>query len=218
MTVEHRLQQLESSSRFMKGVLTLGTLIAVAVITAGATSVASKVLDVQKLILRDEAGNERGQLFATEKAWGLILLNRDGTKAVSVVSTKEVNGFLLSDPNGNVRQSLTSNLGETYWSILRPGSDQPQFEVMDKVQGTVVAIRDRANMQRVELGVSEKGSAIALSDHNGTMRTVLSEGQEGIATFGEDGSPQWSPAWERLSPAERERLKGLLPKSLAPKP
>jgi len=74
-------------------------------------------------------------------------------------------------------------------------------------------IRDRANMQRVELGASDKGSALALSDHNGTMRTVVTETEEGIATFSEDGTLHWSPAWDTLSPQEKEHLKGLLPKS-----
>jgi len=117
-TVEQRLQKLESSNGVLKAALAVCVLVAVAVVTLGATSVAPKVLDVQKLILHDEADNERGQLFATDKAWGLVLFNKGGTKAVSLFVAPEANGFFLSDRNGNVRQVLTSDLNETNWSVL----------------------------------------------------------------------------------------------------
>jgi hypothetical protein len=76
-----------------------------------------------------------------------------------------------------------------------------------------VVVRDRGNAQRVELGASDKGSALMLSDSDGTVRTVLTENGDGIATFSGDGTLHWSPAWDKLSPQEKERLKGLLPKS-----
>ena len=131
MTIDQRLQKLESSNRVMKTALTVCILVVVSVVTIGATSVAPKVLDVQKIILRDEAGNERGQLFATDKAWGLVLFNKSGTKAVTLFAASEANGFVLADRNGNVRQALTSDLNETNWSIMRPGSDKAQFELRD---------------------------------------------------------------------------------------
>ncbi len=213
MTIEKRLQALEFSNRLMKLALTVCALAAEVLVALGATPVAPKVLDVQKIILRDEAGNERGQLFATDKAWGLVLFKKDGTKAVSLFAVPtQANGFLVADRNGNLRQTVTADLNETNWSILRPGSDKAQFELTDNAQGTALVVRDRANVQRVELGASDKGSAMMLSDSNGTMRTVLTEGGDGIMTFTDDGTVHWSPAWEKLSPKEREQLKGLLPK------
>ena len=89
---------------------------------------------------------------------------------------------------------------------------------MPYAAGTAAAIRDRANVQRVELGVSQKGSALALSDGNGMVRTALAGDEEGIITFAKDGNLQWSPTWDKFSPKEKEQLKGLLPKSPATKP
>jgi hypothetical protein len=213
MTIDQRLQRLESSNRIMKTALTVCLLVAVLVVTIGATSVAPKILDVQKIILRDEAGNERGQLFATDKAWGLVLFNKGGTRAASLFVGSEANGLLLSDRNGNVRQALTSDLDKTQWSILRPGSEKAQFEVTDNAQGTAVVVRDRGNAERVELGATDKGSILMLSDSNGTARTVLTENEDGIETFSGDGTLHWSPSWDKLSPEGKERLKRLLPKS-----
>jgi hypothetical protein len=218
MTIDQRLQKVESSNRVMKTALTVCILVVVSVVTIGATSVAPKVLDVQKIILRDEAGNERGQLFATDNVWGLVLFNKDGTRAASLFVGQELNGFFLSDRNGNVRQTMTSDLNETNWSIRRPGSDKAQFELRDNAQGTAVVVRDRGNAERVELGASDQGSALMLSDRNGRVRTVLAETGEGIMTYGEDGSVKWSPAWDKLSPREKEHLKGLLPKSPSSNP
>lgn len=204
MTNEERLQRLESSNRLMKIGLAVCLFIGVVVFTAGAFPAEQKVLDVQKIVLHDEAGNERGQLFATDKAWGLVLFNNDGSKGVSLfVAPTQANGFFLADRNGNLRQTVTANLTETNWSILRPGSAKAQFEIADNAQGTGVVIRDRANMPRVELGASEKGPMVMLSDNNATARTVLMEGGDGIMTFTNEGDVQWSPTWDKLTPKER---------------
>jgi hypothetical protein len=217
-SIERRLHKLESSNRLLKAALAVCVLVGAAAITLGATSVAPKVLDVQKIIMRDEAGNERGQLFATDKTWGLVLFNKKGTKAASLFVAQEGNGLIVSDQNGNIRQALTADLSQSNFSIFHPGSDSAQFELTDNAQGTAEVIRDRANVQRVELGTSDKGSALALSDNNGTMRTVLSGSEEGIVTFAPDGSLKWSPTWDKFSPQEKEQLKGLLPKSPTAKP
>jgi hypothetical protein len=220
MTIDQRLQKLESSNRVMKAALTVCILVVVSVVTIGATSVAPRVLDVQKIILRDEAGNERGQLFATDKAWGLVLFNKGGTRGASLFVAQDANGLFLSDGNGNLRQAFTSDLNGTKWSVLRPGSDKAQFELTDSAQGTGLVVRDRANAERVEFGASasDQGSTLMLSDRNGRVRTILSETGDGIMTYGEDGSVKWSPAWDKLSPREKEHLKGLLPKSLTSNP
>ena len=91
------LEKLERSNRRLKTSLAAFACCAVAVLLTGAStaSTSSKVIDAEKISLHDSAGNERGQLFATEKAWGLVLFNKDGSKAASFVASPAMNGVLV---------------------------------------------------------------------------------------------------------------------------
>jgi hypothetical protein len=207
--IQERLDRLETSNCRMKTALSLLLCCAAAVVLMGAASTAPKMIDVEKITLRDSAGNERGQLFASATAWGLVLFNRNGTKAASFVVGSELNALLLSDQDGNMRQTITSNRDESAWSIFRPGSNSSQFQVVDNAQGAALAFRHRANTPRVELGVSSKGSALTLSDSNGEMRSVVSGEELGFASFSKNGSLQWAPGWDKFSPEEQEKMREL---------
>lgn len=74
LEIQGRLDKLECSNRRMKVALTVFLCCGAAVMLTGAASTGPKVIDAQKIILRDVAGNERGQLFASDAAWGLVLL------------------------------------------------------------------------------------------------------------------------------------------------
>lgn len=210
MTLEQRLDNLERSNRKMRAGLVMCLLVAIALFTLGARPSAPKVLEAEKIVLRDTNGNERGQLFANEKSWGLVLYTESGQQALGLVASTTVNGLLISDQTGYGRQVFTSDKNQTTWSIFHPGSKLAQIEITDKLPGAEIIVRDRSDIQRIELGVADKGPGLALSDANGTMRTVLSEGV--IASFLQDGTIKWSPEWERLSPEEKQKLKTLLPK------
>ncbi len=216
MTLEQRLDNLERSNRNMRAGLVVCLLVAIALLTMASRPTAPKVLEAEKIVLRDQNGNERGQLFANEKSWGLVLFTESGKQALGLIGSTIVNGLLISDQNGYGRQIFTSDTNQTTWGIFHPGSKVAQIEITDKLAGTEIVVRDRSDVQRVELGVTDKGPALALSDGKGTMRTVLSDGQ--IATFLEDGNVSWSPEWERVSPAEKQKLKNLLPKPPTGKP
>jgi hypothetical protein len=207
MTLEQRLDNLERSNRDMRALVIL-LLAVTALFTMAARPTAPKVLEAEKIVLRDPNGNERGQLFANEKSWGLVLYTENGQQALGLIASTTVNGLLISDQNGYGRQVFTSDNSQTTWGIFHPGSKVAQIEITDKQVGAEIVVRDRSDVQRVELGVTDKGPGFALSDANGTMRTVLSDGQ--IATLLEDGKINWSPEWERLGPAEKQKLKNLM--------
>jgi len=191
-------------------------LVAIALFTMAARPATPKVLEAEKIVLRDTNGNERGQLFANEKSWGLVLYTEGGQQALGLVASTAVNGLVISDQNGYGRQMFTSDRNQTIWGIFHPGSKLAQIEITDKLAGAEVVVRDRADVQRIELGVADKGPGLALSDANGTMRMVLSEGV--VASFLEDGTIKWSPEWEKLNPEEKQRLKHLFPRMPTGKP
>jgi hypothetical protein len=216
MTLEQRLDNLERSNRKMRAGLVMCLLVAIALFTIAARPTVPKVLEAEKIVLRDTNGNERGQLFANEKSWGLVLYTESGQQALGLVASTALNGLLISDQSGYARQTLTSDRNQSTWGIFHPGSKLAQIEITDKLEGTEIVLRDRSDVQRVELAVTDKGPGLALSDANGAMRTVLAEGF--IASFLADGSIKWSPEWERLSPEEKQKMKGLLPKMPTKKP
>ena len=211
MTLEKRICDLERSNRRMRAAFSVCLCCAVAMILMGASSPAPKVLEAQKIILRDGAGNERGELFATDASAGLILFNKNNSKAAAFVVGSELNALLLFDQNGNIRQSVSSSMDESAWNVYRPGSDPAQFSVLDNAVGTAMTIRDRTSHDRVSLGVSSKGSIIILADAAGAARAIMGEGL-GFASLTSEGTVDWSPEWERLTPEERKQLKGILPK------
>jgi len=218
MTLEQRLDNLERSNQNMRTGLVMCLLAAIALFTMAARPNAPKVFEAEKIVLRDANGNERGQLFANEKSWGLVLFTKSGKQALGLVASTTVNGLIISDQNGYSRQIFTSDNDQTTWGIFHPDSKLAQIEIADKSVGAEIVVRDRSDVQRMELGVTDKGPGLALSDANGTMRTVLSEGI--VASFSKDGTINWSPEWERLSPEEKQKLKDIvvLPKMPTKRP
>jgi hypothetical protein len=206
-----RVAKLEAQNRRLKKAGIASFILAAAVMAMGQAS-PSKVIEAQKIILRGSGGEERGELFAGEAAWGLVLFNKNSTKAASLVVSSYGNGILLFDQNGNGRQTFMANLDESNWAVFRPGSDSAQVEMFDRAQGAGFAIRDRANNPRVELGWSANGSVVNLSDSNGMVRAAVTGGDLGFVSYSKDGSLDWSPGWDKLSPEEQKQLRGLLPK------
>src|SRR6266436_7422644 len=198
-----RILRLERSNRLLKMILSVCFCIAAVVVLGGAASTAPKIIEAQKIIMKDTAGNERGELFVTDKAWGLVLFNKNQTKAASIFVAPEANGIFLDDSNGNIRQSFTSDLSRSDWNIFRPGSDTPQFGITDNEQGTGLTSRDRANGERISMGVSAKGSGLTLSDENGQIKAAVTGTELGFASFSGNGELQWAPGWDKFSPEEK---------------
>src|SRR5258708_29071639 len=97
--VEQRLNRLERSNRRLKLAVSACLLCAAVMMLMGAASPTTKVIDAEKVVLHDSAGNERGELFANENAWGLVLFNKNKTRAASLVVKDGLNGVLLCDQN-----------------------------------------------------------------------------------------------------------------------
>jgi hypothetical protein len=215
MTLNHqlpeseRLDRLERSNRRLKAAFLVCGCCVLALMVMGAVPSAPKVLEAQKIILRDSAGNERGELLANDTAWGLVLYNKSNTRAASLMVGSQTNGLLLFDQNGNMRQALTADLNESAWSVLRPGSDAAQFAVTDNMQGTALTVRDTTNVDRITLGVSRqgKGVGIGVADANGATGSFVGDSQLGFITFAKDGTLEWSPGLDKFSPEEQKRIK-----------
>jgi hypothetical protein len=212
LEIYERLDTLERSNRRLKLLLSTCLCGAVALFLMGAAS-GPKVVEAEKFVLRDGAGVERGEMFATDAARGLVFYNKNGKQAVALVISDQMNGLVVFDQNGNLRQTITSKLDESAWSIFRPGSDSAQFTVTDNALGTGLTVRDRSNGDRVSLGVSDKGAAVGLVDKDGTNRAFVADGDPGFAAYSKSGDLTWAPGWDKFSPEEQNRMRQLLRKS-----
>jgi hypothetical protein len=210
--LEERLANVERSDRRLKTAFSACLCCALVIALTGAAQTSPKVIEAQKVILRDTAGNERAELFANESAWGLVLFNKDNTRGASLFVTRNKNALILNDPNGNLRQVLTSDLNQSELQIFRPGSDSAQFEVIDTSEGTGLTFRDRTNAVRAELGLSQKGPVLIMSDADQTPRAIVEGAGLGFATISKNGDLEWSPGWEKFSPEQKAKLRELMPK------
>lgn len=207
-----RLDKLERSNRRLRGTLTFALVSLLGLAALGATSSTPKVIEAERFVLLDAAGAERAVLFSSDKTAGLIFLNKNKTRAASVMVGSETNGVMLWDRNGNLRQVLSSDLDESAWNIFEPGSDKPQISFTDNQQGAALVVRDKTNHDRVSLGFSAQGSALMLGDEEGVTRSAVTADGLGFTTFSADGSLEWSPTLAQMTPDQQKRLKGILPK------
>jgi hypothetical protein len=210
--IEERLQHLEQSNRRLKALAIACLLSAISVISMGAKVSSPKIVEAERFVLKDASGNERGQIFANEKVWGFVFFNEDGSRAASIAVSPEINALMLADHNGNMRQTITATLDESSWNVYRPGSELAQFQMSDNALGVALTARDRGNKPRVELGWSDKGSALGLSDSRGALRSAISGEGISFASFAKDGTLVWTPGWEKFSPEEQQQIRALIPK------
>ncbi len=210
--INERLAKLERSNWRLKIAFSILLCAALALTLMGAAPPAPKIIEAQKIILRDDVGNEHGELFATRTAWGLVLFNKNNTKAASIVVGSELNGLVLHDQNGNIRQTLSADVNESAWNFFRPGSDFAQLSVTDSPQGTALTVRDRANNDRITLGLSPQGAGMAVADADGATRSFIGDSPLGFITLAKDETLEWSPGLEKFSPDEQKHLRELLPK------
>lgn len=208
--ISERLDRLERSNRQLRGLLAATFFLVGALLCMGAA--APRVVEAEKFILRDGSGTERGEIFATDTARGLVFFNKNGQRGIALAVSDAMNAVMVSDPNGNLRQTMTTTLDKSSLGVYRPGSDSAQFEVIDNTEGTAVTVRDRTNVDRVSLGESPKGAAIMMVDADGNTRTVMGDGVLGFASFSKDGGIAWSPGWDKFSPEEQRQMNSLFRK------
>jgi hypothetical protein len=207
-TIEEKLDRLERSNRRLKIMMSVSFCIGAVLLFTGAG--APRVVEAEKFILRDSSGAERGEMFATDTARGLVFFTKGGEKGLAFVVSDEMNALMISDPNGNLRQTLTANMDESRLGLYRPGSNSAQFEVINNALGTALTIRDRGNADRVSLGESAKGAAVVMSDSKGGARTIMGDGALGFASLAKDGGIVWSPGWDKFSPEEQKQMNNVI--------
>jgi hypothetical protein len=86
--ISERLDRLERSNRRLKGLLAATFFLVGAFLCMGAA--APKVLEAEKFILRDSAGTERGEMFATDTARGLVFFNKNGQRGIALAVAGEL--------------------------------------------------------------------------------------------------------------------------------
>ena len=205
---EHRLIRLERSNRHLRAGLISVVILGAVICLVGADAPTPRVIRASSFVLVDSAGRERAELSNNGKSVGLQLLNQDGTRAVVIAAAKDVNGMFISDAAGQARTSLTVTATGEDLAFLRPASPRETFLITDNTAGTGIAIRDAAGHEMVDVGLSDKGPGVAITDGNGTPRAVMA--LEGFISSDKGGHLLWASAGENLTPEERKQAEDLI--------
>ncbi len=133
----------------------------------------SDVLRVQKLVLVDAQGNERGSLGVQKDGVGLVLNDAKGRRRLAIGSPT------AADPEG------------TRWVIMfadEKGKDRLLLAVSDNGEGGGLALWDAQGITRGGLGEGPTGAGCTLSDEKGVVRASMGVGATGVGIGVRDDS------------------------------
>jgi hypothetical protein len=206
-----RIEQLERSNNRLRRcfiAITLGAAIIVLMGTAAPKQQVPPAIEAQKFVLKDAAGNERGSLFATDAAWGLVLFNSDSSKGVGLVSSTYGNSFMLDDPNGKSGIFMYVNGDERNLAIFDGTTPTARMELKNTPKGSAFGLRDEKGTDRVDVALGPPyGGGIAISDANSITRTVLVEDEPSLVTFDAKGSFQWAAGLDGFDKDSQKRIR-----------
>jgi hypothetical protein len=211
--VQVRVRRLELANARLSVLLTLVVLVTTAIVLMGSTGPQKSVLEAQQFVLKDSAGQERGSLFATESSWGLVLYNRDSSKAAAFFVSDNGNSAMLNDRKGNSRIMAYANDKESNLAMFDVDTHQTKVEVKNNPEGAAIAFRDGNGVDRIGMGLSSAGGVVTINDANSTTRTVL-DANLGLATFDPKGSFVWGAGFDRFSKEEQQAMRKVIEDSM----
>jgi len=193
-----RVQQLERSNKRLRCFLATLALAGGTVVlmgTAAPQHSVPPVIEAQQFVLKDAAGHERGSLFTNDQVWGLVLYNRDSSKAAALAVTEGSNAVLLNDGQGKSGIAAYAK------------SDESNLAMFD-AKGSVLGLRDDNGTDRVDVAfAAPDGGGVVINDANSTTRTLLGEREPGIATFNPKGSFLWAAGLDSFDKDSQKRIR-----------
>jgi hypothetical protein len=204
---EQRLLRLERSNRHCKATLLFALIATVGVYIMGA-SAPPHPIQASEFVLVDAAGRARAILGSNDTSVGLRLLNKNGTAGVGLTAADGANGMFIGDAFGHPRESLTVSSGSADFAFFRQSEARSRLRITDNTAGTVIAFRDAAGHEMVDLGLTNKGSGLAVSDANEIPRALV--GEDGFMSLNKGGQLVWSSFGEKLSPKERKQARDFI--------
>lgn len=205
-----RVQQLERSNKRLRCFLATLALAGGTVVlmgTAAPQHSVPPVIEAQQFVLKDAAGHERGSLFANDQVWGLVLYNRDSSKAAALAVTEGSNAVLLNDGQGKSGIAAYAKSDESNLAMF-DAKGHARIELKNSPKGSVLGLRDDNGTDRVDVAfAAPDGGGVVINDANSTTRTLLGEREPGIATFNPKGSFLWAAGLDSFDKDSQKRIR-----------
>jgi hypothetical protein len=219
MTLEERLENMERKlgqvKRRQRGLLGAVLLVAGGLIiplvfettasrARGQGAGTAKEMRARKIIIEDENGNARAQLFAGIDGPMLILWDENGMIRAGLTAAKDGTMLALYDENGKFGAGLKmAKGGSSLWLGDEKGETRVNMNATKEGPGLV--LYDENGMIRAGLRTAKNGPTLALLDENGKPRFVAGRAETGtpdgktiaypessLVLFGPDGRAIWS--------------------------
>jgi len=182
-----------------------------AILLMGSAPIVPAVLEAQRFVLKDAAGHERGSLFATDSAWGLVLYNRDSSKAAAFSVTDTGSVVMLADHKGNPRDAMLVNDDENSLAMWDKKTNHIKIELKNAAEGSSLAFRDDNGTDRLGLVFSSSaGGGMTINDTNSTTRAAVTEKPPGLTLFDAEGAFVWMSGIDSLDKDEQKRVRDLI--------
>jgi hypothetical protein len=205
-----RVQWLERSNRRLRVILTglgLGGATILLMGTVSSPGSVPPVLEAQRVVLKDTAGHERGSLFVTDQSWGLVLYNRDSSKAAALVVTDYGSSVLVNDGHGKSGMAMFAQSDESSLAMF-DANQKARIELKNNANGSALGFRDGNGTDRVDVAFTpHDGGGIVMNDANSAPRTLLGEREPGLMTFDAKGGFLWAAGLDGFDEDTQKRIR-----------
>ncbi len=173
-----RVARLEQLNRRLLGGLALATLGAAVLLSLGFMPGKEKLIEAERLILRDANGHRRVECHAGPKGPALTFFDADGTQRLRLQTEDDGASTLsLHQPSEQARRDVTLKVAPDGWSLLSfaDAKQQERLAVGLGYDGEPrLRMYTRDGKARASLGSDMSGRVdCVLHDANGTERAVI---------------------------------------------
>jgi hypothetical protein len=206
-----RVQQVERSNRRLRTALAVLALVCATILLMGTVSSpesVTPVLEAQRFVLRDASGHERGSLFSTDQSWGLVLYNRDASKAAAIAVTDYGSSVLIDDGHGKSGIAMFAQSDESNLAMF-DANQKARIELKNNANGSALGFRDGNGIDRVDVAFTpHDGGGIIMNDANSSPRTLLGEREPGLMTFDVKGAFLWAAGLDGFDKDTQKKIRG----------
>lgn len=192
-TLRQRLDGLERAHRWWRRAMATLAAGIVAAVLMGQARPTLKVVEAEKVVLRDASGKVRVVMDARDDRPGLKILDSRETVRVAMDTSRLGSGLFLYDLEGRLTATLRVLDDGTTRLYLNDGKRGSAELGVGIDGGPWVRLFDRDEKASAILSVAARGSGLGLSDQDGKERvtfSVAADGRPALAFFDRDEKPR----------------------------
>ena len=169
--VMNRLEKLEKQNRRMKQAGALVLILAAALVLMGQAP-ATRTVEANDFVLKDESGKVRGRLYMTALGPSFALLDENGKQRASLGVLADMPGLSLFDANGRGRVGLVNGPSGPGLALF-DANEKKRASLHLVAEGPGFYLHDASEKGRAGLFLLADGPRLTLYDGNEKVRASL---------------------------------------------